>query len=97
MRKADCSDWNGATVDDRRAAVRRLATYFGQNLPAGSPPQVLSDDDGYELLARTCSGERAGDFLLWGIYMQAAGFSGYGDAYAAARRRLEQPAVSGRR
>ena len=86
LRKADCRDWSAASSDERRATVERLRRFFSQNLPAGSPPQALPDGDGYELLAKVCARERAGDFLLWGIYMQAAGFSGYGQAYEAKLR-----------
>jgi hypothetical protein len=83
MRKADCADWSGGAEGERRAAVRGLGRYFGQNLPAGSPAQTLPDADAYDLLDRTCSRGSSRDLLLWGVYMQAAGFSGYREAYTA--------------
>lgn len=90
LRKADCNDWNTSAPDERLGAVRGLTTYFGRNLPEGAPPQTLPDDQAYELLDGTCSKEPAGGVLLWGVYMQAAAFNGYGEAYETALRQLEE-------
>jgi len=90
LRKANCRDWRAATVAERRHAVRIFSVYFGQNLPAGAPAQTLPDAAAYALFQRVCAHALARDFMLWGAYVQAAGFRGYPQAYAAALRALER-------
>ena len=75
VRDADCSDWNGATVEDRQVIVESLSEFEG-GAPTGTVGRTLPDEEAYDLFKRACEPDYAGAFKLYKIYARAAAFAG---------------------
>jgi hypothetical protein len=72
-RETDCTDWNGATVEERQIIVEAIAEFEG-GAPTGTPGRTLPDDEAYELFQRFCEKDYAIAFKLYKIYVRAAAF-----------------------
>jgi hypothetical protein len=71
---ADCGDWRGGSVAERRATVRELR---GQLTPQSSATAAspLSDERAYQLLQKSCAAEFAASLRLYKLYVRAQGFA----------------------
>ncbi|MGH2962556.1 MAG: hypothetical protein ACRDL3_10260, partial [Solirubrobacterales bacterium] len=72
-READCTDWNEASVGQRRVIVDSLAEFEGGPTTGGSGP-TLPDDEAYDLFERACAEETSRAFKLYKTYARAAAF-----------------------
>jgi len=79
IRLDNCSDWNRATLAERRTTVAQLRRFSGG--PVGSSAgiehgPVLSDDRAYKLFQSYCAKPFARGFKLYKLYTRAAAFIG---------------------
>lgn len=75
LQRATCSDWNAASGADRALAVSALATTVGGPTEfKGVRGTKLNEAESYQLLDRACAGSIARNFLLYQLYIRAAGF-----------------------
>jgi hypothetical protein len=75
---ADCTDWKGATTEQRLGTVRQLREFAGG--PSGSAPghgAVLDDKQAYDLFENACGHDYARAFKLYKLYQRAASFVGH--------------------
>jgi hypothetical protein len=72
-READCTDWNGASVEEQQVIVESIAQFEG-GAPTGTPGRTLPDDQAFELFERACEQEYARAFKLYKLYARAAAF-----------------------
>jgi len=80
IRSDNCSDWQRATVDQRRTTVVQLRNFAGGPVGSSAGIQngpVLSDQTAYKLLGRYCSKPFARGFKLYKLYTHAAAFIGH--------------------
>ncbi|MDQ6810658.1 MAG: hypothetical protein M3Z95_02005 [Actinomycetota bacterium] len=80
LRLDNCTDWNRATISQRRATVLALRKFAGG--PVGSSAgmangPVLSDDRAYKLFQGYCANFFARGFKLYKLYTHAAAFIGH--------------------
>jgi hypothetical protein len=80
LRLAECSDWQKASVDQRRGTVVQIREFAGG--PVGSSQGIqrgrtLDDAQAYQLLDRYCSKRIARGFRLYLLYVRAAAFAGH--------------------
>ena len=71
LQSATCTDWQEATPQERRSAVDQL-----ENVVAGPRKEgnTLPDDVAYSTLDARCEPDLARGFLLYEVYIRAAGF-----------------------
>jgi hypothetical protein len=72
-READCTDWDDASVEERRVIVESIAEFEG-GAPTGTPGRALPEDEAYDLFERLCEQEYASAFKLYKVYARAAAF-----------------------
>jgi hypothetical protein len=72
-READCTDWDGASVEERRVIVKSIAEFEG-GAPTGTQGRTLPEDEAYDLFERLCEQEYASAFKLYKVYVRAAAF-----------------------
>jgi hypothetical protein len=72
-READCTDWDDASVEERRVIVESIAEFEG-GAPTGTQGRTLPEDEAYDLFERLCEQEYASAFKLYKIYARAAAF-----------------------
>ena len=80
IRSDNCSDWQRATVDQRRTTVVQLRNFAGGPVGSSAGIQngpVLSDDRAYNLLQSYCANHFARGFKLYKLYERAAAFLGH--------------------
>lgn len=77
LQSASCHHWNAAGDAERAQAVRGLTTAVAGPTERG-PATTLSDDEARRLLDNQCSARYAEHFLLYEIYIRAAGFRSLG-------------------
>jgi hypothetical protein len=74
LQRARCAQWRTGTPAQQRAIVRALAASVGG--PSGSARgTTLREPDALALFDNACASSVARHFLLYEIYIRAAGFS----------------------
>lgn len=75
---ADCTDWNAASEEARRASIGEIREFAGGPVAAtgGGSGAVLSDDEAYQLFENTCANDYARGFKLYKLYSRGAAFGG---------------------
>jgi hypothetical protein len=75
LQRAHCTNWLAASPADRGVAVRALiATVGGPTEYRGVRGTALTPAESYALLDQACAAPVARHFLLYEIYIRAAGF-----------------------
>jgi hypothetical protein len=73
LQSARCAQWRSGTLAQQRAIVRALAATVGG--PSGNARgTTLSEPEAFGLLNRACANPVARHFVLYEIYIRAAGF-----------------------
>ena len=79
LQSASCDQWIVAEEQERRAVVRAIRAAVAGPTPGG-PATTLPDDAAYALFERACKRREARHFLLYELYIRAAGYgTGPGD------------------
>jgi hypothetical protein len=76
LQTATCRDWRAASPQARANTVDRLEEAVAGPRKEGS---TLPDDVAYDTLEGRCSPEFASGFLLYELYIRAAGFQSLAD------------------
>jgi hypothetical protein len=79
LRLDNCSNWNEATIAQRRETIAQLSKFAGGPVGSSSGIQsgpVLSDDRAYKLFQNYCAKTFARGFKLYKLYTHAAAFVG---------------------
>ena len=77
LQRARCSNWLAASGADKELAVNVLQAVVGAPTEyKGYYGSSLSRDQAYNLFNQACSQRFARGFLLYGLYIKAAGFEG---------------------
>ena len=79
IRLATCQDWNRATAPQRFGTLRVLAELSAGQVP-GRPElrgPALDDQQGYDMLERSCAPPLASAFKLYKLYDRSAAFVGH--------------------
>ena len=75
LQRARCSNWLAASPAERRLAVQALAASVGAPTEyRGLRGSALTSAQTYQLFDNACSTRMAGNFLLYELYIRAAGF-----------------------
>jgi hypothetical protein len=77
LQQARCQEWMGASPSERSAIVRALAGVVGGPSTSGGVGTTLSTARANALFDRVCASHVAQGFLLYEMYIRAAGFSSY--------------------
>jgi hypothetical protein len=77
LQSARCVQWNNGTAAERSKVVGALAYAVGGATPYGRGT-TLTTDQAYTLLDSTCANPIAANWLLYHLYIRAAGFRSYG-------------------
>jgi hypothetical protein len=80
VRLDNCTNWNEATIAQRRETLAQLRKFSGGPVGSSSGIQhgpVLSDDRAYKLLQNYCAKTFARGFKLYKLYTHAAAFVGH--------------------
>jgi hypothetical protein len=77
LQSANCTRWWAAPAAERTAAVQALSRSIGGPTPYG-PGTTLPDARVHALFDRVCAPSFASHFLLYEIYIRAAGFKSLG-------------------
>jgi hypothetical protein len=70
---AQCSDWAGATEEQRLATIEDIRSHVNQE-DSGVTASVLTDEEAVEVFDRGCERPAAGSFRLYVMYARAAAF-----------------------
>ena len=73
LQQARCAQWQAGSDAQRRRTVDALAHVVGGPTPYG-PGTTLTTSQAYALFARDCASPIANGFLLYELYIRAAGF-----------------------
>ena len=76
LQSAHCVQWNAGTSAERDAVAGALAHSVGGATPYG-PGTTLSSSQAHSLFDRACSSPIAAHWLLYELYIRAAGFRSY--------------------
>jgi len=80
LRLDNCTDWQRATIEQRRNTVAQLRKFSGGQIGSSAGIQkgpVLSDDRAYKLFQSFCANHFARGFKLYKLYEHAAVFVGH--------------------
>ena len=77
LQSASCHHWNAAADAEKERAVRGLTEAVSGRTPRGEAT-TLSSDEARRLLDNQCTAPYARHFLLYEIYIRAAGFKSLG-------------------
>jgi hypothetical protein len=80
LRLDNCTDWNTATLAQRRETVAQLSKFAGGPVGSSAGIQrgpVLSDGRAYKLFQSYCARPFARGFKLYKLYTHAAAFVGH--------------------
>ena len=79
IRLASCEDWKRATGPQRFGTLRVLAGLSAGPVPGrpGLRGPVLDDQQGYDMLERSCAPAMASAFKLYKLYDRSAAFVGH--------------------
>lgn len=80
IQQARCSQWNAGGVAERDAVVAALASSVGGFSTGGGRGTTLTSGESYRLFNRACASPIARGFLLYELYIRAAGFRSFGGA-----------------
>jgi hypothetical protein len=73
LQSARCVQWRGGSLGERQAIVRALAADVGG--PSGpARGTTLSEGEAFQLFDHACASRIARQFLLYELYIRAAGF-----------------------
>ena len=77
---ADCTDWEGASVEERLGTIAQIREFTGGPV-AGTDASgsILDDQKAYDLFENACSQDYARAFKLYKLYGRAAAFQSYAD------------------
>ena len=76
LQSAHCAQWNAGTATERNNVAGALAWSVGGATPYG-PGTTLSSSEAHTLFDRACSNPIAQNWLLYELYIRAAGFRSY--------------------
>lgn len=76
LQSARCVQWNGASDAERQNVAAALSGSVGGGTPYGRGT-TLSTDEALGLFDRACSSPIAQNWLLYELYIRAAGFRSY--------------------
>jgi hypothetical protein len=76
LQQARCAQWTAASATERRNTLAALAYVVGGPTPYG-PATKLSDSQATALFDRACASRIANGFLLYELYIRAAGYRSY--------------------
>jgi hypothetical protein len=77
LQSANCTNWWGASEAERGRAIGALTRSIGGPTPYG-PGTTLPDARVHALFDRVCAPRFTGHFMLYEIYIRAAGFKSLG-------------------
>jgi hypothetical protein len=80
IQQARCAQWNAGGVAERDAVVAALASSVGGASTDGGRGTTLTRTEAYTLFNRACASQIAKGFLLYELYIRAAGFRSFGAA-----------------
>jgi hypothetical protein len=80
IQQARCAQWNAGGVAERDAVVAALASSVGGASTSGGRGTTLTRTEAYTLFNRACASRIARGFLLYELYIRAAGFRSFGAA-----------------
>jgi hypothetical protein len=78
IQQARCAQWNAGGVAERDAVVAALASSVGGFSTGGGRGTTLAPAEAEELFTRACASHIARGFLLYELYIRAAGFHSFG-------------------
>jgi hypothetical protein len=78
IQQARCSHWNAGGTAERDAVVAALASSVGGASTGGGRGTTLMRPEAYTLFNRACASPIAKGFLLYELYIRAAGFRSLG-------------------
>jgi hypothetical protein len=76
LQQARCTQWNAGTGAERARVVAALSYSVGGATPYG-PGTTLSGSQAQSLFERACASPIAQNWLLYELYIRAAGFRSY--------------------
>jgi hypothetical protein len=76
LQSAHCTEWNAGTSKERDAVSAALAYSVGGATPYG-PGTTLTSAEAHSLFDRACASTIAQHWLLYELYIRAAGFRSY--------------------
>ena len=76
LQSAHCAQWNAGSAAERDKVAGALAWSVGGATPYG-PGTTLSTSEAHSLFDRACSNPIAQNWLLYELYIRAAGFRSY--------------------
>jgi hypothetical protein len=74
IQQARCAQWNGGGGAERQAVVAALASTVGGPSTSGGHGTTLAPAEASALFNRACANPIARGFLLYELYIRAAGF-----------------------
>jgi hypothetical protein len=80
IQQARCAQWNAGGTAERDAVVAALASSVGGASTGGGRGTTLIRTEAYALFNRACASPIAHGFLLYELYIRAAGFRSLGGA-----------------
>jgi hypothetical protein len=80
IQQARCAQWNAGGVAERDAVVAALASSVGGFSTGGGRGTTLMRTEAYALFNHACASQIAHGFLLYELYIRAAGFRSFGGA-----------------
>jgi hypothetical protein len=76
LQSAHCAQWNAGSASERDNVAAALAYSVGGATPYG-PGTTLTSSEAHSLFDRACSSPIAQNWLLYELYIRAAGFRSY--------------------
>jgi hypothetical protein len=76
LQRATCANWRHASASDRNEILNGLASTVGGASTTGGYGTTLSATDGAALFDRQCATPETRHFILYVIYVRAAGLRG---------------------
>ena len=76
LQQARCANWLGASAAERAGTARALAAVVGGRTPQG-PATTLTSSEAQRLFDHACASPIARNFLLYELYIRAAGFHSF--------------------
>jgi hypothetical protein len=78
IQQARCAQWSAGGTAERDAVVAALASSVGGASTSGGRGTTLMPTEAYALFNRACASPIAHGFLLYELYIRAAGFRSLG-------------------
>jgi hypothetical protein len=77
LQQARCIQWNAGTADQRANVAAALSYSVGGASTSGGRGTTLTSSEAHTLFDRACSSPIAANWLLYELYIRAAGFRSY--------------------